>query len=132
MKLSEGEVKKILEESNFKDGLVTAVVRDVEDGEVLMVAFMNEEALRQTLTTGWMTYWSRSREELWKKGEESGNRQKIIKVRIDCDGDAFLFDVEPEGPACHKGYKSCFFREVEDGEVTKVLKKEFDPEDVYE
>ncbi|MFP4005356.1 MAG: phosphoribosyl-AMP cyclohydrolase [Candidatus Hadarchaeia archaeon] len=131
MKLSDEEAEVVLEEANFKDGLITCVVRDFRDGEILMVAFMNERALRETLTSGYMTYWSRSRKEIWRKGEESGNKQKLRKVRIDCDADAFLFNVEPEGPACHKGYRSCFFREVEDGNIRRIMEQEFNPDNVY-
>lgn len=132
MRLSEDKAKEILEYLDFEKGLITAVARDFEDKEILMVAFMNEEAVIQTLTKGFMHYWSRSRGELWLKGEESGYRQKVQSVRIDCDGDAMLFDVDPEGPACHKGYRSCFFREInEEGGLEKILDKEFDPEEVY-
>jgi phosphoribosyl-AMP cyclohydrolase len=95
------------------DGLVTAVAVDDRDGEVVMLAHMNRESLGLTLRTGLMTYWSRSRKKLWLKGETSGNTQKVVSARIDCDGDALLFRVLPQGAgaACHEGYKSCFFRE---------------------
>ena len=133
MKLSKENAEKILESLNFKDELITAIARDSEDKEILMVAFMNEEAILKTLTTGIMHYWSRSRQELWKKGEESGNLQKVKSLRIDCDGDAVLFDVLPEGPACHKGYRSCFYRRItEDGDLKEILEKEFDPKKVYD
>ena len=94
------------------DGLVTAVAVDDRDGEVAMVAHMNRESLALTLSTGLMTYWSRSRRKLWLKGETSGNLQKVVGVRLDCDGDALLFRVLPQGigAACHEGYKTCFFR----------------------
>ena len=92
------------------DGLVPAVVQQHDTGEVLMVAWMDDEALRRTLTTGRATYWSRSRQEYWVKGETSGNRQWIREVRIDCDGDALLVLVDQEGPACHTGAPTCFFR----------------------
>jgi phosphoribosyl-AMP cyclohydrolase len=97
------------------DGLVTAVAVDDRDGEVVMLAHMNRESLGLTLSTGVMTYWSRSRKKLWLKGETSGNTQKVVSARIDCDGDALLFRVLPQGvgAACHEGYKSCFFRERE-------------------
>lgn len=132
MDLSEDEAREILDSLDFEDGLVTAVARDFEDKEVLMVAFMNEEAVTETLTTGLMHYWSRSREQVWRKGEESGNRQKVLEVRVDCDGDSLLFDVAPEGPACHEGYRSCFYREIEDGKLTKIMEREFDPAEVYD
>jgi len=132
VKMSEEEVREILDSLEFENGLAAAIVRDVGDGEVLMLAFMNEEAVLETLKTGIMHYWSRSREELWKKGEESGNLQRVREVRIDCDGDSLLFDVEPDGPACHKGYRSCFYRKVEDGELIEELERKFDPEEVYD
>ena len=91
-------------------GLVAAVVQQHDTGDVLMVAWMDDEALRRTLTTGRATYWSRSREEYWVKGETSGNRQWVRGVRLDCDGDALLVLVDQEGAACHTGERSCFFR----------------------
>jgi phosphoribosyl-AMP cyclohydrolase len=98
-------------------GLVTAVAIDDATGDVLMLAHMNAEALRLTLETGRMTYWSRSRKSLWVKGETSGNTQKLVSAHLDCDGDALVFRVVPEGAgaACHEGYRSCFFRELKDG-----------------
>src|SRR5688500_7565181 len=91
-------------------GLVAAVVQQHDTGEVLMLAWMDDEALHRTLTTGRATYWSRSRNEYWVKGEASGNRQWVRDVRLDCDGDALLVLVEQEGPACHTGERSCFHR----------------------
>ena len=91
-------------------GLVPAVVQQHDTGEVLMLAWMDDEALRRTLTTGRATYWSRSRGEYWVKGETSGNRQWVREVRLDCDGDALLVLVDQEGAACHTGERSCFFR----------------------
>ena len=133
MNLSEDSAEEILDLLTFKDGLISAICRDSEDNEVLMTAFMNREAVMKTLTTGVMHYWSRSRQELWKKGEESGNLQKVKSLRIDCDGDAVLFDVLPEGPACHKGYRSCFYRRItEDGDLEEILEREFDPKKVYD
>lgn len=92
------------------DGLVAAVVQQHDTLEVLMVAWMDDEALRRTLTTGRGTYWSRSRQEYWVKGETSGNRQNVREVRLDCDGDSLLVLVDQHGPACHTGERSCFFR----------------------
>jgi phosphoribosyl-AMP cyclohydrolase len=91
-------------------GLVAAVVQQHDTGEVLMLAWMDDEALHRTLTTGRATYWSRSRGEYWVKGETSGHRQWVRDVRLDCDGDALLVLVDQEGPACHTGARSCFFR----------------------
>jgi phosphoribosyl-AMP cyclohydrolase len=93
-------------------GLVAAVVQQHDTGEVLMLAWMDDEALRRTLTTGRATYWSRSRGEYWVKGETSGNRQWVREVRVDCDGDALLVRVDQEGAACHTGERSCFFRSL--------------------
>ncbi|MCV2491695.1 phosphoribosyl-AMP cyclohydrolase [Geodermatophilus sp. YIM 151500] len=93
-------------------GLVAALVQQHDTGEVLMLAWMDDEALRRTLTTGRATYWSRSRGEHWVKGETSGNRQWVRDVRLDCDGDALLVLVDQEGPACHTGTRSCFSREL--------------------
>ncbi|QYJ04762.1 phosphoribosyl-AMP cyclohydrolase [Nocardioides panacisoli] len=89
-------------------GLVPAVVQQHDTREVLMLAWMNDEALRQTLTTGRATYWSRSRQEMWVKGETSGHRQWVHEVRLDCDGDTLLVLVDQEGPACHTGARTCF------------------------
>jgi phosphoribosyl-AMP cyclohydrolase / phosphoribosyl-ATP pyrophosphohydrolase len=101
------------------DGLVTAVAQDASTGEVLMVAHMTPEALRRTLETGDAWYWSRSRGRLWRKGEASGHTQRVTAVEADCDGDAVLLRVEPAGPACHTGHRSCFYRRVSqrDGEA---------------
>ena len=93
-------------------GLVPVVAQDARTGEVLMLAWANAEALRRTADTGRATYWSRSRGELWTKGETSGNAQAVEEVRVDCDGDAVLYRVRPAGPACHTGERSCFFRAV--------------------
>ena len=93
-------------------GLVAAVVQQHDTGEVLMLAWMDDEALHRTLTTGRATYWSRSRGEYWVKGETSGNRQWVRRVRVDCDGDALLVLVDQEGAACHTGERSCFHRTV--------------------
>jgi len=114
-------------------GLVTAVARDVETGRVVMLAYMNQEAIEKTLETKIAHYYSRSRQKLWLKGESSGHVQKVHKLYIDCDGDAVLMDVKQEGAACHKGYFSCFFREVTDLNAEPVIEEErvFDPEKVY-
>ena len=91
-------------------GLVPAIVQDVRTHQVLMLAYMNAESLQRTLATGETCFWSRSRQELWHKGATSGNTQKVVEVRLDCDGDALLVLVHPSGPACHTGEVSCFFR----------------------
>jgi phosphoribosyl-AMP cyclohydrolase len=94
------------------DGLVPAVVQQHGTGEVLMLGWMDDEALARTLTTGRATYWSRSRQEYWVKGDTSGHRQWVREVRLDCDGDALLVRVDQEGPACHTGDRSCFDADV--------------------
>ncbi len=110
------------------DGLIPAIAQDYATGEVLMLAYMNDEALAKTRETGKAHYWSRSRKRLWIKGETSGNFQIVREIRIDCDSDAILLLVEQKGGACHTGYRSCFYRTV-DGEV--VGQKIFEPKDVY-
>lgn len=95
------------------NGLVPAIVQDVHTKEVLMLGYMNEESLNKTLQTGLATYWSRSRNELWTKGETSGHFQHVKKIMIDCDEDTLLLEVEQDGAACHTGNRSCFYRELE-------------------
>ena len=114
------------------DGLVTAVIQDHVTGRVLMVGFMNEEAWRKTVETGFATFYSRSRKKLWLKGESSGHRLVVKEISTDCDQDAVLVKVEAIGPGvCHEGYESCFFRRLEDGEWTMSEAKTYDPEAVY-
>ncbi|WNY27254.1 phosphoribosyl-AMP cyclohydrolase [Methanolapillus ohkumae] len=112
----------------FDNGLIPAIVQDATTHEVLMFAFMNEEALRLTMETRIAHYWSRSRQSLWKKGETSGHYQYIQEILVDCDEDALLLQVVQVGGACHTGYKSCFYRTV-DGK--SVGEKVFDTKDVY-
>ena len=116
-----GETDTVRYDAN---GLITAVAQDAGTGEVLMVAHMNREALRQTLTTGQAWYWSRSRGRLWRKGEESGHTQRVVGMQVDCDGDALLLRVEQTGPACHTGRRSCFFRTVIAGNGEPVVAPE--------
>ncbi len=113
-------------------GVVTAIAQDADTGEILMVAFMNPESLRRTLETGESVYWSRSRQKLWHKGEESGNVQKLKGLYVDCDGDALVLRVEQVGgAACHTGKRNCFFRRIDGGEVEDVGEQVFDPDEVY-
>ena len=114
-------------------GLVPAVVQDAATGEVLMLGFMNAEALRATLETGAVTFYSRSRGRLWRKGEQSGHVLRLRELRVDCDADAILARVEAVGPGvCHEGYRSCFFRRLgADGGATVVAERTFDPACVY-
>ena len=114
------------------NGLVTAIAQDAQTGEILMVANMNEESLARTVETGEAVYWSRSRQKLWHKGEESGNVQKVKELFVDCDGDAILMKVEQIGDAaCHTGKRSCFFRRVDGDEIIDVGVQVFDPSEVY-
>ena len=115
-----------------QEGLITAIAQDATSGKILMVAFMNREALKETVEKGRAVYWSRSRRKLWRKGEESGHAQKVVEVRLDCDADAVLLRVEQAGGiACHTGRESCFYRKLEDGRwvtTDPVLK---DPSLIY-
>lgn len=121
-------------EIDFKkgDGLVPVIVQDHETGEVLMLAYMNDLSWKKTLETGKATYWSRSRNELWVKGETSGHVQIVKEILVDCDADTLLLKVSQRGgAACHTGYRSCFYRRVSN-EMTEVIGKlVFKPEDVY-
>ncbi len=114
-------------------GLVPAIVQDDHTGDVLMLGFMNEEALAETRRTREVVFFSRSRNRLWKKGESSGHVLKVRDVRVDCDADALLLRVEPAGPGvCHEGYRSCFFRRIElDGSGTVIEQRTFEPKQVY-
>lgn len=106
-------VSRVIENLKFDEkGLIPAIAQDCETGEVLMVAYMNAESLRRTLATGLATYWSRSRQEYWVKGETSGHLQHVKEIYVDCDGDAILLKVEQIGAACHTGYRTCFYRRV--------------------
>jgi phosphoribosyl-AMP cyclohydrolase len=94
------------------DGLVPVIAQHYQTGEVLMLAYMNRDTLERTLLTGFATYWSRSRGEVWRKGETSGHTQRVVEAHVDCDGDTLLLKVDQIGPACHTGAPTCFFREV--------------------
>ena len=113
-----------------KTSLLPVIVQDESTKEVLMLAYMNEEALQKSLQTGYAHYYSRSRDRLWKKGESSGNVQKIKNIRLDCDSDALLLEVEQTGPACHTGRKSCFYKDLASGQVTS--EPQINPADMYE
>ncbi len=117
---------------NKMGGLAPAIVQDNETGEILMLAFMNKEAWEATLKTGKATYYSRSRNQLWVKGETSGHVQLVKEIRVDCDDDTVVLKVEQiGGAACHKGYKSCFYRKVENDKLIITEKPVFDPSEVY-
>ncbi len=114
------------------DGLVPAIAQDAETGRVLMVAWMNREALAQTAATGHAVYWSRSRGKLWRKGESSGHQQRVREVRLDCDGDVVLLAVEQKGGiACHTGRESCFYRRLDGDRWETVEAVVKDPEQIY-
>ncbi len=113
-------------------GMVPVIAQDHETGEVLMMAYMNREAFEETLRTGRVCYFSRSRNSLWRKGEESGNVQEVHGVYVDCDADTLLVKVRQiGGAACHEGYRSCFFRRVAEDDLQVVAERVFDPADVY-
>ena len=113
-------------------GLVPAIAQDADSGRVLMLAWMNREAYEETLRTGRACYFSRSRNRLWRKGEESGNVQEVREIYIDCDADTILLKVnQVGGAACHEGYVSCFFRRVNGEELTVIGERLFDPKEVY-
>jgi phosphoribosyl-AMP cyclohydrolase len=114
-----------------RDGLVAAVAQQHDTGEVLMVAWMNREAVEKTLSTGVAHYWSRSRGRLWRKGEESGHAQSLVDFRIDCDGDTVLLLVDQTGVACHTGRHNCFFNAVRDGKLTQIAPVVVDPARMY-
>ena len=122
-------VKKL---SFNREGLIPVIIQDFETGEVLMMAWMNRKALEKTLETDKTHFWSRSRKRIWLKGEVSGHYQLVKEIRVDCDEDVLLIKVEQVKAACHTGYKSCFFRKVnEKGELELVAKKVFEPKKIY-
>ncbi len=130
MSLNE-EIKAIVDFTKA-NGLVTTIAQDADTGDILMVANMNEEALARSIELGEAVYWSRSRQRLWHKGEESGNTQKILEMYFDCDGDAILLKIDQiGGAACHTGKRSCFFRKLENGKLTDVGVQVFDPKEIY-
>jgi phosphoribosyl-AMP cyclohydrolase len=114
------------------DGLIPAIAQDWKTGEVLMLAYINKLSWEETLKSGNATYWSRSRSKLWKKGEESGNVQKIKEILVDCDDDTVIFKVDQiGGAACHTGYRTCFYRKIDGDKLKTVGEKVFNPEDKY-
>jgi len=119
-------------ELKYQNGLIPAVIQEKHSGKVLMLGYMNAEAYQQTLKTGYVTFFSRSRNKLWTKGETSGHRLQVREVRVDCDQDALLIQADLAGPGCcHLGYKSCFFRKLTRGGEEIILEREFDPKEVY-
>lgn len=115
-----------------EDGLLPAIAQDAKTGEILMVAWMNRDALKRTVETGEAVYWSRSRKKLWHKGEESGHTQKVLELRLDCDEDVLLMKIEQIGGiACHTGRRSCFFQKLENGQWVSVEPVLKDPHEIY-
>ena len=126
------DVKGAIAEIKFDaDGLVPAIAQQHDTGEILMVAWMNREAVQVTLAEGRACYWSRSRRALWRKGETSGQVQVLKELRLDCDGDTVLLLVEQEGVACHTGRRNCFFRAWRDGDWVEIAQPLVSPEDLY-
>ena len=116
----------------FDDGLIPAIIQDKHSGKVLMLGYMNQEAYDLTLQSGYVTFFSRSRQKLWTKGETSGHKLRVREIRVVCDRDALLIQADLTGPGCcHMGYKSCFFRKLTAKGEEIIAKREFDPEDVY-
>ena len=113
------------------DGLIPAIAQQHDSGEVLMMAWMNRDAIAETLSTGRVCYYSRSRQRLWRKGESSGQEQALRELRWDCDADTLLIMVDQKGVACHTGRRNCFFNAVRDGEFTIIADPEVDPKELY-
>jgi phosphoribosyl-AMP cyclohydrolase len=123
---------KFLDEIKFDgQGLVPAIIQDYQNGEILMLAYMNRESLQKTLSSGKTHFWSRSRKKLWLKGENSGHVQEVRELFIDCDLDTLLIKVEQQVAACHTGYRSCFYRRLQGENLTVVGEKVFEEDDVY-
>lgn len=130
---AEAALPQVLDAIKFNDdGLVPAIAQQFDTGEVLMMAWMDRDAVTETLTTGWVCYWSRSREKLWRKGETSGQTQALKDFRWDCDADTVLVLVDQAGVACHTGRRNCFFNAIRDGEPAVIADVETDPKDLYD
>jgi len=130
--MEQAAIDRALDAIEFDDkGLVAAVAQQHDTGEVLMVAWMTREAVAETLATGQACYFSRSRGKLWRKGESSGQTQRLVEMRIDCDGDTVLLLVDQTGVACHTGRRACFFRAVREDALEEVLPVERDPGELY-
>jgi phosphoribosyl-AMP cyclohydrolase len=132
MTMSNNVADTIINELVFNDdGLVPVIAQQADTGEVLMMAWMNADAVRETLATGRVCYWSRSRAGLWRKGETSGQIQRLKEFRWDCDNDTILLQVDQTGVACHTGRRNCFFKAVRDGEIVEIADVEIDPGELY-
>jgi phosphoribosyl-AMP cyclohydrolase len=113
------------------NGLIPAIAQQYDTGEVLMMAWMNQDSIQETIDTNQVCYWSRSRQKLWRKGENSGQTQKLIELRFDCDGDTLLLLVDQKGVACHTGRRSCFYTAIRDGEPIEIATPTIDPATLY-
>ena len=130
--MTDSALTQLLAATKFDaDGLVPAIAQQHDSGEVLMMAWMNVDAIRETLSSGRVCYWSRSRQALWKKGETSGQIQNLKELRLDCDGDTILVLVDQTGVACHTGRRTCFYRAVRDGALIEIAPVETDPKALY-
>lgn len=126
-------IANVLDAIQFNnEGLVPVIAQQFDTNEVLMLAWMNLDALTETLATGSVCYWSRSREKLWRKGESSGQTQRLKELRWDCDADTLLILIDQVGVACHTGRRSCFFSAVREGEIIEISSVEIDPKELYE
>ncbi|MBM09151.1 MAG: phosphoribosyl-AMP cyclohydrolase [Magnetovibrio sp.] len=130
--ISESCIDQVLNTLKFTpDGLIPAIAQQHNSGEILMMAWMNRDSIEETLRTGHVCYWSRSRQGLWRKGETSGQTQQLIEFRWDCDRDTLLLQVEQAGVACHTGRRNCFFYAVREDKIEKIAKVEIAPEELY-
>jgi len=132
--LTEKEIDKFINSLDFskiKGNLIPVITQDYKTNEILILAFANKEAIKKSLITGFVHYFSRSKKNLWKKGEQSGHVQEIKRIILDCDYDSVLFKVRQIGGACHKGYYSCFYNEFIDNRIKNIGKKVFEPDQVY-
>jgi phosphoribosyl-AMP cyclohydrolase len=132
LKAAATQMERKLMEIKYENGLIPAIIQDTQSGKVLMLGYMNQAAYEQTRDTGTVTFFSRSRQKLWVKGETSGHRLRVRDIRIDCDSDALLIQADLSGPGCcHKGYQSCFFRKITPEGEEIIAEREFDPSQVY-
>lgn len=130
--MSDNLIDTVLSQLSFNsDGLVPAIAQQFDTGEVLMMAWMNADAVRETIQNGRVCYWSRSRQALWRKGESSGQTQSLKEFRWDCDNDTILVQVDQIGVACHTGRRNCFYLAIRDGEVTEIADVITDPDELY-
>lgn len=130
--MSDNAIDTILDQLSFNnDGLVPAIAQQFDTGEVLMMAWMNADAVRETIEKGRVCYWSRSRQALWRKGESSGQTQSLKEFRWDCDNDTILVLVDQVGVACHTGRRNCFYLALRDGEITEIADVLTDPDELY-